>query len=283
MDGDHVGRLLRKPGAEKAVSDALAHFTAQVQPIVAANDGITIYAGGDDVLALLPLTTALKTAGKLREAYLGAFAGMAANGDQPTTSAGLVFAHYGVPLSFVMREAHRLLDQKAKDHNGRDSIAIALHKPSGKPAEWVSAWTLDGGVSALDPILELARIFAEDDEQSSSFLYNLSERYRDLLDPVHGTPLSPKEMHALLYAERLKGKQLTALRPEDRVEARGNANGEVERLLRVCLPRNNHGDTGKHPDHFSIDGALLVRFLADNGIWFDGIWSDGIQSDSRNR
>ncbi|MGH7087286.1 MAG: type III-B CRISPR-associated protein Cas10/Cmr2, partial [Stellaceae bacterium] len=55
MDGDRVGALLRD--SESSVTSGLANFSSQVDRIIRAppHGGHTIYAGGDDVLAVLPL------------------------------------------------------------------------------------------------------------------------------------------------------------------------------------------------------------------------------------
>src|SRR5690606_24276884 len=57
-DGDKLGELVRALGGEP-VSRALAAFTSKAPELVTEHDGITIYAGGDDVLALLPIRRAL--------------------------------------------------------------------------------------------------------------------------------------------------------------------------------------------------------------------------------
>lgn len=56
MDGDSLGQLLQTdPQAPPKISRALNVFTDKVAEIVDRHSGLLIYAGGDDVLALLPL------------------------------------------------------------------------------------------------------------------------------------------------------------------------------------------------------------------------------------
>ncbi len=271
MDGDHVGVLLRSIG-EAAVSHALAGFTGAVEAAVKDHDGVTLYAGGDDFLGLFPLTTALEAAAALREAYVGAFRAVTA--EPATTSAGLVFAHYSVPLSFVTREAHRLLDEAAKDRNGRDSLAVAVHKPSGKAAEWRSAWTRRAA-SQPAALVTLGKRFAEDDEQSSSFLYHLRERFGDVFHPDAMAALSEANLKALLKAERLRAKALVTVTDEAaRRAAHAAADSDVDHLMRVCCPVSNRDDAADPP--FAIDGALIARFLADNGFSVGGVSVGGI-------
>lgn len=60
------------PGYHLQFSEALSNFALQcARPIVDAHDGVLIYAGGDDVVALLPADTALKCAQALRTAFQG--------------------------------------------------------------------------------------------------------------------------------------------------------------------------------------------------------------------
>ena len=51
-DGDELGRMVAKPGGSDVVSSALARFTCEVPGIVQRHRGVTVYAGGDDVLVL---------------------------------------------------------------------------------------------------------------------------------------------------------------------------------------------------------------------------------------
>lgn len=80
MDGDHMGAWLggenNPDGPTKQfrsdLSARLSNFALHcVRPIVEACDGRLIYAGGEDVLALLPADTAVECARFLRAAYRG--------------------------------------------------------------------------------------------------------------------------------------------------------------------------------------------------------------------
>jgi CRISPR-associated protein Cmr2 len=261
MDGDHMGNLLKTN--QQAVSKALSDFTGHARPIVQGADGLLIYAGGDDVLALLPIHTVLRAAEALSAAFRHAFH-MVMPDCAATISAGIVFAHYTTPLSSVLDHAHHALDEEAKEANGRDSVAVAVLRPGGMAAEWVSTWELQDGSSALVTMRHLVTAFAEDDEQSSSFLHNISKRYGDFLNH-----LSPDELDRnlvdLLLAERLKGKDLASIRDVAELAViRSRTYQEMKELAAVCRPHHKTNGTSR----FAIDGALLVRFLADNGGWF---------------
>ena len=180
MDGDSMGKLLSAPNRNpQKVSTALARFTDQVEGIVNAYDGFTIYAGGDDVLALLPVTDAIDAACQLKKAYSATFTaeGIA----EATISAGIVFAHYGTPWIDVMHSAHDILECKAKEEAGRNSLGIVVKKGGATNAEWVAGW------DRVDALRELARILAgtaADREISMSLLY----RMRSVLAELVGRP-----------------------------------------------------------------------------------------------
>ncbi len=257
MDGDAIGKLLGKAATrqkEKLVSDALRSFGGvKVENIVERHDGTLIYAGGDDVKAFLPLTTAIPCAIALHEAYLEAMAPVAeVLPVTPTISAGLVFAHYHVPLSSVIHRAHALLDKTAKDSNGRNSIAISVEKPSGTMAEYVTSFvrktTGDREKYPIDHMQRLASKYAEDIERSTSFLYNMKDRYEHVLE-LFGNHC--EKLKSVMLAEWVKGKKGRSSADERR----------IDQLLDVCMTATGGGKTV-----FRIEGGLIARFLADNGV-----------------
>ncbi len=179
MDGDRVGALLRDQ--ESDVTKGLASFSSQVDAAVRQHGGNTIYAGGDDVLALLPLEGAVPAALALRQAYRGAFAEIPA----ATVSAALVFAHFHVPLRHVLREARRQLDEVAKEGNGRDSLAVCVLTQSGVTREWVSTWETDTAApvstwetdtaAPVQTMIDAARDI--DEKTSGRFFYAIREQF----------------------------------------------------------------------------------------------------------
>ncbi len=187
-DGDRLGRLVSDLKGE-FVSEALAEFTRKTPEIVRDHDGVAVYAGGDDVLAMLPTRTALACATALSDAYRRAFAGTGRDtGAAATLSAAVVFAHVRLPLNHVLGEAHRLLDDVAKDGNGRDSLAAAVLKPGGPYCEWVSTWTRRGPegeacavglIEALSRQLEVAPDAAQPG-LSSALVYRIRDLFARL-------------------------------------------------------------------------------------------------------
>ena len=253
MDGDRLGELLRVNG-ERPVSDALAGFVRCVPRIVRENNGVTVYAGGDDVLAMLPIDRAIECAIALRETYGKAFeqSGFGEEkkvGKQATASTAVVFTHYRNPLRDVLALVHDELDNTAKAGNGRDSLALAVMQASGVNHRWVGRFgVLPNGLVALRD-----GIVADDHRYSASFFYHLQERYGAMI-----AELEPDDRRAIVLAEYVKGTP-----PKDDDERR-RAEAAVDVTLSAC--RTQRGDeTTSNDASFQIDGVFVARFLAETG------------------
>ena len=219
-DGDRLGRLVAtSQGGGRYVGEALSAFTTQVPQIVRDHDGVTVYAGGDDVLAMLPMPEALACATKLAGAYRSAFAnGDGAAPEGATLSAAVVFAHIRLPLSAVIAEAHRLLNGVAKDANGRNSLAVGVLKGSGRYCQWVTTWERSGtdgqSVAAqalLHNLMEHLRGAEATPGLSSSLIYRVRDLFGRLCGWSRWAPgrwdAVPQgvDIRALLRAEILQG------------------------------------------------------------------------------
>lgn len=167
------------PFHHAALSSALANFSARVAPLVVEqHHGALIYAGGDDVLALLPIRQALCCARALERAFRGepGYNGGAPEGyyridgrdllmmgPTATVSAGLAVVHYKEDLRLALQEA-RKAEKQAKD-KGRNRLVIQAMRRSGEHAPSTLPWHL---VEAVD---ELVRQFA--DGASDRWAYRL--------------------------------------------------------------------------------------------------------------
>ncbi|WP_437485782.1 type III-B CRISPR-associated protein Cas10/Cmr2 [Sorangium sp. So ce1014] len=155
-DGDSMGQLIatiETPGAQRAFSATLARFArARVPALVQAGEGALLYAGGDDVLALLPLHTALTAALRVAQAFREELAPWAVSGRSPSLSAGLAVVHAWSPLEVGLGAA-RAAERRAKARNGKDALAVAVHKRSGEPLTVCDRW--DALVPRLQRIAEL--------------------------------------------------------------------------------------------------------------------------------
>lgn len=273
-DGDRLGKLVDEQGGE-AVGEALAAFTREVPNVVESHWGVTVYAGGDDVMAMLPVPMALSCAEALSQSYRTAFDGQ----PRATLSAAVLFAHVRSPLSTVLLTAHRLLDDVAKDGNGRDSLAAAVLNPGGLSCQWVTTWrradTDAGQSSAVDLMNELVErleLDAAEPGLSSALIYRMRETLSALCGWARWTPGAwgalpdGLDIHAFLRAEVLDS---LTVRIEEGAEARAeDLTGLLTSLLRRSRSSSGQRDaSGSHIQNSEagIDAFLLARFLATSG------------------
>jgi len=136
LDGDNMGDRLRKADRprQRELSDLLTGFAIeQARRIVEQFKGTLIYAGGDDVLALMPAIHGLECANKLQMEFRKCFA------DAARMSAGIAIVHYKEDLRFALDVAHRA--EKRSKELGRNCVSIAVCRRSGEHASSTMPWT----------------------------------------------------------------------------------------------------------------------------------------------
>jgi CRISPR-associated protein Cmr2 len=151
-DGDRMGELLaraRSADESRAISRALHGFASAVRARVRGHRGHAIYAGGDDVLALVPLAHAVACAADLAQAFARALGPVAEAmglpaGQGPTLSVGLGIGHLIEPLGSLRERARRAEglakgDGLAADQR-RNALGIVLGIRSGGEVEWRARW-----------------------------------------------------------------------------------------------------------------------------------------------
>ncbi len=194
------------PNRHLAISGALNDFSLSVVRHVVEEEhlGRVIYAGGDDVLAMLPVADLLSCMRRLRLAYSGddpAHEGgrdprgltlqngfamlkgklMRMMGTRATASCGAVIAHHQAPLSAVMREL-REAEKRAKNEGGRDALSITVIKRSGGALYLTAKWKEMGG----EPVALLSDLiaFLREPGVSRRAVYHSLEWLTDLPEPA---------------------------------------------------------------------------------------------------
>jgi CRISPR-associated protein Cmr2 len=258
------------PSVHKAVSEALGDFALNTVPsIVAKHHGCLIYAGGDDVLAVMPIDTVLQAAQEIMELYRTPFLIKKADGsvtpcDNPyrprkderllmhlgeasTISASVLIAHHKAPLRGLMTEAHRLLEREAKDRAGRDAIAISLKKRGGAEKLVAHRWAGLGDGSYVRLLLNLARDLA-DDEASSRLMYKIDQN-RVAMESLaaSGPEGSVEKLIAMLIEKSDRDKS------KNGDETRESGLEQARRLKAILIEDESKVNT---------DGLLIARFLA---------------------
>lgn len=179
MDGDSMGaRLSKLDGDGRAeLSERILDFSLRVRRVVEDGEDRSrlVYAGGEDVLALLPMDRALGAAWRVRELYAGIFEEFDEShreelGDASTISAGLLFCPMTLPLRTATREAHRLLDEDAKEDAGRDALAVGVWKGGGETLKVARKWECRSWVEKL-----IGMTAERESPYPSRFLYQARE------------------------------------------------------------------------------------------------------------
>jgi len=140
-DADKMGAAISALGtadAHRGFSTALAGFAASARSIVNAHHGVLVYAGGDDVLAFLPVDKCLECARKLHDD----FGERLAKYGNPTLSVGVAIGHFMENLEDLL-EYGRAAEKAAKKIEGKDALAVHLHKRGGSPIRIRAKWSDD--------------------------------------------------------------------------------------------------------------------------------------------
>ena len=208
-DGDRMGHFLSKAGnveQSRRISRALHDFASQVRPIVQDHRGHAIYAGGDDVLALVPLPRSIECAKALARQFKASLAPVAeelsgGEADRPTLSAGIGIGYFMEPLGALRARAERAeaLAKGNDTDSPRNALAIILGIRSGGEHEVRVKWDDD---DAMGDLLALVQAFRED-----------------------------KLPSRVAYDVRGIDRRLAWLRGDDGEDAKGMIDAEIRRLL----------------------------------------------------
>jgi CRISPR-associated protein Cmr2 len=151
-DGDRMGVYLsddsNTPGSHAQASAALAGFADTARKLVFEAGGACIYAGGDDVLALCPVATAVSCARNLADAFAGIWpaAGLQLSTPNPTLSVGIAIAHVLTPFG-ALRNLSGRAKQLAKDgaegkarRGLRNAMGLVLEPRGGSAVSICGRW-----------------------------------------------------------------------------------------------------------------------------------------------
>jgi len=271
MDGDRIGEEASCNPASLAAfmrsfSERVAGSGSAVG-IVKNHDGFLVYAGGDGVVALLPIATALACAVELRIAFdtlarsrLG----------QPMTLSGAVhFAPVRRPLARVLQEAHETLNDVAKRRGGRDALAIRIMKPGGETACWSSKWS-----DALD---------IQPDGTAKLRLQQIVERLTTTSESAGSVPGMTASILMKIKDRAVESKKFEGSNPQNllltdlvinswlarggtpQASIRARVEKDVEALLQQCRERRFDDDGKELPRELRPDAAVICRFLLGEG------------------
>lgn len=271
LDGDHLGRVLSmisdhpSGSGEGPVSKALTRFSNKVDEVVSEHRGYTIYAGGDDVLALLPVDSALDCAVALERSYRDAFREVDEVAEIATASAALVYAHYRGPLRRALQETHRLLDSIAKDRTGRNALAIGIIQTGGLTSEWSAPWEIIRGEYSTDGtgLREFSENLSDYGVFNPTYLYNLRHRFSSLFD--ENRVQYSKELPSDLFQVIAKSEHARKIRSELSTDVPDSLFRQLE-LLAKRVYHDIAGEVQVDDWTFDFAGIRTAAFLARGGV-----------------
>lgn len=127
------------PSIHQSFSRRLSNFAInEVRKIVEDEHyGKLVYAGGDDVLALLPIEEVLKCAYNLQKKYKEILSPKA------TMSAGILIVHHKYPLYLALKKVQEA-EKKMKNKYNRNGFCLVFMSNSGEERECGGNWELVG-------------------------------------------------------------------------------------------------------------------------------------------
>ena len=235
----HLKRDLT-PSGHIQFSECLSNFALNlVKPVLDAFDGFLIYAGGDDVLGMVPAKNALKVGMALRMMFRGEFSPLLPRtlfrdfefhngwvfrngiplmvpGTDCEVSCGIAVAHGKYPLQRTIREA-RLAEHRAKTEFGRAAFAVSLLKRGGEIIHWGGKWN--------SPAIELFYAFQEALEKGdvgNRFAYTLMQTLQPYqLEALDEDSISTPDLEKILAMDfqNIAARQWLKNRPDSLVLA----------------------------------------------------------------
>lgn len=181
MDGDRMGEklsCLKSKEEHQAFSRVLREFAVLEVPgiVKSYHRAQLVYAGGDDVVALLPLRPALSCADRIRKQY-GEVMKNRAGVSGATMSAGIAVVPSNYPLDLaieIAREAEKL----AKSRYGRDAVVITEAHGTGQRRSAGAKWQISEAQSIaglVDKLISVFRGESENGRMSAKIGYDMLE------------------------------------------------------------------------------------------------------------
>jgi CRISPR-associated protein Cmr2 len=269
-DGDEMGKIIdaqakQSPERHQQLSRKLSEFAEQARNIVNEHRGALVYAGGDDIMAFLPLDTVLECASRLARTFrktLQAFPDQ--EGQTPTLSAGIAIAHHLESL-YQVRQLTKRAEERAKDVSGKDALSITLSKRSGEDYHITGHW------KDLDISLPQLVDFCRKEALPAGTAYELRDLLLRLGISTDETFSSAQEQASTQYAEVIKWDALRILKrklyvPRDKFPPKQAE--EIERFFKAWLgvEQEPHVDVEQvqpMPIRDLIDALIIAGTVAD--------------------
>lgn len=267
-------KRLVSPAIHAAISESLGDFSLYgVDRIIKKHHGTLVYAGGDDVCAVLPVETSLKAAQETQQYYTstykliqndknkypddvkesftpapGKLSINLGKGDGISISAGILICHHKESLTQMISEAQHLLKDKAKGEADRNACAIELRKRSGGSRYFVRKWSDKQTWKSFSEIGEAIES-KNKGQVSSTAVYKL-EQLRDGIEAI----LKQNNWKEMLKALIVKQLDRSSVGDKDR---KGMF---AEKMVDLVVCKNCEGKYEYKPE-----GLIVAAFMAKGG------------------
>lgn len=243
-DGDRMGKMIDAIDAEAGHIDftrEMSRFAVDVRSVVKQNGGSLIYAGGDDVMAYLPLHTAVPCADALRRLFYAIMKEIHGKlkpaCEIPTFSIGMAIVHHSFPLDQALDLA-RSAEKAAKTTGGRNALAIIQSKRSGQDIEIAGKWADQADLPGIARRIE-----------TMIALYNKPD------------PVLPTRLGYQLREARISAGDTMAFSVENEKIVPQNA---AAALVKRIFDQKNDGDPVKNKELLALfSGRTSIRGFSD--------------------
>lgn len=203
FDGDSMGKWIggtflkkdRMKEGQKKLTEVLGNYANWVKEAITIGDnnpdnylqGVVIYAGGEDLLAMIPLQYLFKVMETLREQFRQIVSEPMKEymnkENEITFSMGVMISHIKCPLQLVLRKS-REMEKAAKEYRDeKNAVSICMMKRSGDYILAAFPWTTEVSAKTIYTTSVLDSIVAcfKEDKEALNFIRKLHYEFDVIL------------------------------------------------------------------------------------------------------
>lgn len=146
-DGDNIGKIIKELSNDKyqTFSQKLFEFSKENVKIIKKYNGLTVFAGGDDLLFFSPVKNLFSLIDeisdnfkiKIKDKYDKILEENRIK-EKPTLSFGISIQYYKDPMSKALADSGTMLFSEAKNYKNKNAVGLKLLKHSGQTVEFVT-------------------------------------------------------------------------------------------------------------------------------------------------